>query len=175
MEFSEKKGGPDTKEEQRKRREEVHKLYFDYGYSARKIAGILKKNRGTINRDIMYLHSNIVKKWKGMSLEVLCVIQIEKLELQKTRLRNQLDSVKSFQEKMTIEKIIINIDAKIADLATKLISTDRVFRDAAAIEINKYFEKKKMDKRVILASNFIEVSRDAQKKMDKIYDEDVMF
>ena len=143
MALIEKKGGPDTKEEQRKRREEVHKLYFDYGYSARKIAGILNKNRGTINRDIMYFGSTIVKKWKGMSLEVLCVIQIEKLELQKTRLRNQLDNVKLFQEKMIIEKLIINIDTKIANLATKLISTDRIFRELAANEINRYFEDKK--------------------------------
>ena len=49
-----KKGGPYTKDEQRKRRDEVYRLHFEYSYSARKIAEFLKINRSTINRDIMY-------------------------------------------------------------------------------------------------------------------------
>ncbi len=47
-----KKGGPYPKSEKRKRLEEVHRLHFDYCYSARKIAEFLNVNRGTINRDI---------------------------------------------------------------------------------------------------------------------------
>ena len=59
----EKKGGPYPKSEQRKRREEVFRLHFEYDYSARKIAEFLKINRGTINRDIMYWHADIAKRF----------------------------------------------------------------------------------------------------------------
>ena len=59
---SKKRGGPYSKDEKRKRREEVYRLHFEYGYSARKIAELMKINRGTINRDIMFLYSDVVKK-----------------------------------------------------------------------------------------------------------------
>src|SRR3989338_1587237 len=87
----EKKGGPYTKDEQRKRRDEVYRLHFEYGYSARNIAEFLKINRGTINRDVMYWHANIVSKYSHMDPTRVVVGQVERLELQRTRLRKQIE------------------------------------------------------------------------------------
>lgn len=111
----EKKGGPYTKDAQRKRLEEVYRLHFEYGYSARKIAEFLKVNRSTINRDVMYWYASIYKKWRHLEPTTFVVNQVERLELQRTRLRKQLDKVESFQEKITIEKLILDIDMKIAN------------------------------------------------------------
>lgn len=58
-----KAGGSYTKDEQRKRRDEIYRLHFEYGYPAKKISEFLKVNRGTINRDKMYLYSQVNKKW----------------------------------------------------------------------------------------------------------------
>ena len=45
-----KKGGPYSKIERKKRQHEVAKLHFEYGYSARKISEMMKINRATIQR-----------------------------------------------------------------------------------------------------------------------------
>ena len=52
---NEKDGGPYTKDERTKRQNEVARLHFEYGYSAVKIAEMMKVNRNTINSDIKYL------------------------------------------------------------------------------------------------------------------------
>ena len=57
-----KKGGPYTKEQKRRRQEEVYKLYFEYSYSARKILDIMKINRNTINLDITKCYESMLAK-----------------------------------------------------------------------------------------------------------------
>ena len=56
LEVKSKKGGPYTKQEQEKRRDEVFKLHFEYGYSATQISQMLKINRNTINSDVQVCH-----------------------------------------------------------------------------------------------------------------------
>ena len=175
MELAHKKGGPYSKDEQRKRRDEVYRLHFEYGYSARKISEFLKINRGIINRDIMYWHANIVKKWRHLDPEIFVMMQVEKLELQKTRLRKQLDNVKSFQERITIEKFILDIDMKIANIQIRLVDAKSKIKSHAANQINRYFKEKKVKRRVMTPDVFVEVSDKALEKILKIYDEDIKF
>ena len=61
---NEKEGGPYTKDERTKRQNEVARLHFEYGYSAVKIAGMMRVNRNTINSDIKYLYSSIKEELK---------------------------------------------------------------------------------------------------------------
>ncbi len=42
-----KKGGPYSKAERDRRRNEVYRLHFEYGYTARKISELMKVNRNT--------------------------------------------------------------------------------------------------------------------------------
>ena len=60
-----KKGGPYSKTDRQTRREEVYRLHFEYGYSALKISELMKINRNTINGDIQYWYSKVVKNWLG--------------------------------------------------------------------------------------------------------------
>ena len=46
--------GPYTKQELENRRNEVYRLHFEYRYSVRKIAELMKINRNTINGDIKH-------------------------------------------------------------------------------------------------------------------------
>ena len=175
MELTHKKGGPYSKDEQRKRRDEVYRLHFEYGYSARKISEFLKINRGTINRDIMYWHANIVKKWRHLDPEIFVMMQVERLELQRARLRKQLDSLQSFQEKIIVEKFIFNIDMKIGNLQVRLVDAKSKIKSHAANQINRYFKEKKVKRRVLTSDVFVEVSDKALEKIFKIYDEDIKF
>ena len=57
-----KRSGPYSKNEKQKRRSEVYRLHFDYGYSARKIEELMKVNRNTVNGDISFWYSRLVKQ-----------------------------------------------------------------------------------------------------------------
>ncbi len=49
-----RKGGPYPVQAKKLRRDEVFKLHFDYGYSARKIANMMEISRNTINSDVNF-------------------------------------------------------------------------------------------------------------------------
>jgi len=170
-----KMGGPYPKSEQRKRREEVFRLHFDYGHSARKISEFLKINRGTVNRDIMFWYADIEKKWRHFDPENIMMKQIERFQIQRTRLRKQLDSVESFQEKITIEKFILNIDMKIADFHIRLIEVERSVAQKIANGVNEWYKKKGIARKMFSPDTFVEVTKEAALKMHKIYVEDKKF
>ena len=62
MPKSQRHNGQYTKQEIQKRRNEVYRYHFEYGYSARKIAELIKINRNTINGDIKHWYSKISNK-----------------------------------------------------------------------------------------------------------------
>jgi len=88
---SKKKGGPDSNDEKIKRQNEVHRLHFEYGYSARKISELLKVNRNTINGDIGYWYRKVAADYDFFNPEPYIIANIERLEAQRTRLRERLD------------------------------------------------------------------------------------
>ena len=87
---SEKKGGPFTKNDQEKRRNEVYRLHFEYSYSAVKIAELMKVNRNTIHKDIQYWYAKIAKKHNIFNPEYTVIKNIQRFEIQRTRLENSL-------------------------------------------------------------------------------------
>jgi len=170
-----KKGGPYPKTEQRKRREEVYRLHFDYGYSARKIAEFLQVNRGTINRDIMYWFNSISNKWRHFDPMTHYIRQAEKFEIQKIRLRKQLDNTESFREKMAIEKFIFDIDVKICNFQIRVAETRRnVYGEAEKIA-NETLQIRKEKNRVLSKEIFLEVTAKAHERIWKIINEDIKF
>jgi len=116
-----KKGGPYTKKQQEKRRNEVYRLHFEFGYPAQKIAGILKVNRNTVNSDINFCYSQLSLDWENRDGKKLIVKQLERFELQRSRLYEELEKCNVLSEKITVEKLILDIDQKISQIVTKLL------------------------------------------------------
>ena len=116
-----KKGGPYTKKQQEKRRNEVYSLHFEFGYPAQKIAGILKINRNTVNSDINFCYSQLALDWENRDGKKLIVKQLERFELQRSRLYEELEKCNVLSEKITVEKLILDIDQKISQIVTKLL------------------------------------------------------
>ncbi len=102
-----KKGGPYTKQEIIDRKNEAYRLHFEYGYSARKIADLMKVNRNTINSDIDYWYSKIVDNTNEVDPSCAIMINIQRLDIQRSRLREQLDKTETFQEKLALERLIL--------------------------------------------------------------------
>lgn len=125
----EKRGGPYTKQEQEQRRVKVYELYFEKGDSALKIAETLGVNRNTVNSDIKYWYTQIIAQIGGQNVGAIVLKEIERLEIQRKRLLEQLEKQTDFASKVALEKMIFEIDSRIAGFASKMtvqnISVDK--------------------------------------------------
>ena len=167
-----KKSGPHTKDEKIKRKNEVYKLHFEYGYSARKIAELMKINRNTINSDIQYWYAKTAEKVETADVEVLIINRIERLEIQRTRLREMLDKVEDFQQKITVERMLFDIEVKILQVNLKLVESNHRIHDMAVDVINRWMKENNHDARYLTYFDTMKVSDNAVKRIKRIIDED---
>jgi len=167
-----KKGGPDSKNDKDKRRDEVYRLHFEYGYSARKIADLMKVNRNTINKDVGYWYYNINKKINFLNPAYNIVIILERMNIQLTRLREQLDKVKNNSERMAIERMIYDINFKILYTYQKLASSTIRTHGLATQWYNDKMKKDNMTHRVISFLDTISVSKKAHERIRRTIMED---
>lgn len=120
-----RRGGPYTKEQQEERRKEVYNQHFKKHKSALEIAEILDVNRNTINEDIKILYSQISQEIGGTDLSALTVATLHRLELQRARVAEQLEKVTDFEERMRVEGVLYNINVKIVQITTKIVTSGK--------------------------------------------------
>ncbi|MGI0026601.1 MAG: hypothetical protein ACREAD_02020 [Nitrosopumilaceae archaeon] len=171
LNFKIKTGGPYSKIEQEKRRQEVYKLHFEYGYSARKISELMNMNRNTINRDIEYWYSKIFQSIT-ISPEDMMILNIQRLEIQRSRLREQLDKINTFQEKMALERLMYEIDSKILYTYGRATESIKRMMDYSTDRLNTWMENHEKPERFMTLFDMIAVSKKACQKIIKIIDED---
>ena len=167
-----KRGGPYNKQERIKRKNEVYRLHFEFGYSAIQIADMMKINRNTINGDISSWYDKITKNWKFVDPEVLVTKNINRLELQRTRLREELEKTKVFQEKLSIEKLIFELDSKILQTNLKLIDSVKRYLDHSTGRINDWLKKMDISERYVTMEDMFSVSSKSLQSIQKIINED---
>ncbi len=164
--------GPYSKTEKDLRRNEVHRLHFEYGYSARRIAELMHVNRNTINGDLNYWHSRIAQNISIINPEFVIVKTLQRLEIQRTRLREQLDKTDFFQEKLTLERYMFDIDSKILYTYHRLAESSRRLLDLSAEHMNKWMKDNDREERYITLFDKISVSEKARKRINEIINED---
>ena len=142
---SRKNGGPYNKKDRHLRRNEVFRLHFEYGYPAVKIADIMKVNRNTINNDINYLYFNLHKEWDNHGIQSWWMRQLRRLEMQRTRLREELDKEIDFEKRLVLEKMIFAIDNKLLQSSVKILTTKDEVMDIAVATLNRYAKENKID------------------------------
>ncbi|MGI0056041.1 MAG: hypothetical protein ACREAK_01570, partial [Nitrosarchaeum sp.] len=167
-----KKGGPYSKTDKDKRRNEVYRLHFDYGYSARKIAELMKINRNTINRDIDYLHHKISKNLEFSDIEKKIFTTLQRMEIQQSRLREQLDKTTSNSERITIERLILDINYKILQINQKLIESNIRINAQVRDRMNDFLKNEKIKGGFVSYFDTIIVSKNAQEKIQRIISEE---
>jgi len=164
--------GPYSKQEKESRLNEVYKLHFDYGYSARKISELMKVNRNTINGDISYWYSKIISNHNIFDPEMDILIRLKRFEVQRTRLRIQTDKTNEFQEKLSLERLILDIDSKVLQIYQKLGESTKRVMDAVTTNLNHEMKKQKKDTRYMLLFDKIAVSERAKERIEQIIRED---
>lgn len=119
-----RKGGPSTKLQQEKRRKEVYRLHIELGYPAVKIAEMMKTNRNTISNDIKIIYSEIAQELQADNVGVIILKQIQRFEMQRTRLMRELEKDLSFHEKLGVERLLFDVDNRISQIITKIHGGD---------------------------------------------------
>jgi len=163
-----KKGGRYTKQEQEKRRSEVFRLHFEYGYPARTIAKLMNINRNTINRDVSFCYAKLGDDNKKIHFDDWLNKQLFRLELQRARFSQELDSKITLQEKLQIGKMILDIDSKITNLILKLKITRHGDLELAASHINKFMKEKGYTRRYMAHGSLHSLPIKSVKKIEKI-------
>lgn len=172
MTLDRRKGGPHSEEDKKKRIEEVHKLYFDYGFSEREIANQLRIHKATVSNELKSLNLKILKDWSYEDHKTLVLGHIERLEMQGKRLRQQLDEFESFREKVSIEKFLFNIQSKITEFQIRFCERRKFITDLEQEMVNIKLNEMQNGKRVLSKDVFYTVSKKAYQKIMKIYYED---
>ena len=124
MKSKNKKGGPYTTKEQESRRKQVYELHFEKGISAIKIAEMLNVNRNTINADIKELYRKVSEELPEYNVSLL-LKQIHRLEMQQSRLLEELKNCTENKGRFTVEIILYALNTKITLEKSKLVFSRR--------------------------------------------------
>ena len=163
-----KKGGPYSKADRQVRRKEVYRLHFEFGYSALKISELMKINRNTINGDIQYWYSKVVKNWNDSSPKFLVIRNVERLELQRTRLIEELARTKNLKEKLGIERMILDVESKISQTQLKLCGSQEKIHELATKWLNKWMKENKHEERYISYGDVMSVPIKSYEKIRRL-------
>lgn len=162
---SSKKGGPYNKKERALRRQEIYRLHFERGYPAIKIADFMKINRNTINSDIRFWYSVLAKDWKDVDIYAYIMKQFHRLDTQRIRLLDDLDKEENPSNKISIERLIFEIDGRLAQLLLKVENKSDAIKTEAHRIVNSWADELKWDYKAIDRWELMQVPA---KKYDRI-------
>ncbi len=164
--------GPYSKRDKETRRFEVHRLCFDYGFSARIIAKMMKVNRNTVNADLNYLYSEIVETNNTIDPGILIAAMLERLDIQYSRLRKQYDETDSQQERNALERLMLEVNSRIITTNQKLAESKIKVKDLVTRSLNEHLEEDRSKTRYMTLFDRIRVSVTAHEQISKIIQED---
>jgi len=128
--------------------------------------------RNTINGDVDYWNAKIVTSSNIIDPEESVVINIQKFEIQQSRLRENLDKAENFQERQAIEKMIFDIEREITNTKIKLTNSMRRIHKLQIDYVNNWLKDKGVDLRYLTFLDTMSVSEKAQQRISKIIKED---
>ena len=163
-----KPNAPYSKKDRLARRKEVYRLHIELGYSAVKIADLMKIHRNTINDDIKYLYSKISNQFEDYGYDVLIQKHIIRLETQRIRLIERLDKETDWNRKLALERMIMDLESKLLGITFK-VSDSEYSRSVFAVEMaNDILKKSKQEKRYYSHWEIFMISKDKRKKITEI-------
>ncbi len=166
-----KKFAPYTKGQRAARRKKVYRLHFELGYPAVRIAELMKVDKNTINNDIQLLYKELGKEFNKIPYEEFFAKHIARLDGQRSRLLEQLEKCKDFEQKLSVEKMVLDIDSRLLQTTSKLYNNNINVWQTASKALNNYAENKKLNYRFTTPFELYEVSDKARMKIDKILKE----
>jgi hypothetical protein len=167
------KFAPYTKSERRVRRSEVYKLHFEHGMPATRIAEIMNVDRNTINNDLKVIYQKALNDYNpdNMSFDEIVEKQLVRLETQRDRLGLYLSDVKDVSAKISIERLIADVDFKLLRTMEKVNHNSDRFFDKVLKGVNKMAEVNNISLRYTSLFELQRISIDSRKSLDEIRDQ----
>jgi hypothetical protein len=164
------KFAPFTQSERRKRRLEVYKLHFEHGMPATRIAEMVQVDRNTVNNDLKFLYRKALSDYNldNMSLDDILEKQLVRLETQRDRLGIYLNDAKDVTNKVTIERLMADIDFRVLTAVEKINHNTLQFYDEIIKAVNNIAENKKLDVRFTSLFELREISIDSRISLNKL-------
>jgi hypothetical protein len=163
------KKAPYTKIQRKERRDEVYRLHFDNAMPATRIAELMKVDRNTINNDLKILYNKAVRDYNSdKSYDDMIEKQLVRLETQRDRLAIYLNDTKDINSKITIERLIMDVDFKLIGVIDKLNQNIVQHYDAVIEHVNKIAEKEKLKTRFTSLFELYRISIDTRQDLDKL-------
>jgi hypothetical protein len=163
------KFAPFTPAQRKERRQEVYKLHFEHGMPATRIAELMKVDRNTINNDLKILYNKAIRNYNsGMTFDDVIEKQLLRLETQRDRLGMYLNDTKDTNNKITIERLIADIDFKVIGLMERLNQNIVQHNDAVIEHINKIAKDEKLKTRYTNLFEMYRISIDTRQDLDKL-------
>ncbi len=118
-----KKGGRYTKKEQEERRLKVYHLHLEEKIPAVKIAELLNVNRNNVNDDIEFWYSQLGNKSGSLDYNAQMTEHFLIMKIQRGRFLEYLDEAETLDEKIRLEKLIMDIVYRLAQISSKAIDS----------------------------------------------------
>jgi hypothetical protein len=163
------KNSPFTRVQRKERRDEVYKLHFEHGVPATRIAELMKVDRNTINNDLKILYGKAIKDYNSdMSLDDIIEKQLVRLETQRDRLGIYLCDSNDINSKITIERMIADIEFKVIGVIDKINQNIVQHYDAVIEHVNKIAKDEKLKLRYTSLFELYRISIDTRQDLDKL-------
>jgi dsDNA-binding SOS-regulon protein len=137
---------------------------------ATRISELMKVDRNTINNDLKFLYRQALNDYNldAMSLDDILEKQLVRLETQRDRLGIYLSDTKDVTNKVTIERLIADIDFRVLTATEKINHNTVQFYDEIIKAVNKIAENKKLDVRFTSLFELREISIDSRISLNKL-------
>lgn len=167
------KFAPFTRSQRRKRRMEVYRPHFEKGIPAIRIADMMNVDRNTINNDLKILYNKVLNDYNPneMTFDDILQKQLVRLETQRDRLGQYLYDAKDVNSRITIERLISDIDFRLVGVIERLNQNILRFWDEVIKQINKSAENEKLKTRYTNLFELNRISIDSRKSLDELREE----
>jgi hypothetical protein len=124
---------------------ELYKLHFEDALPAIRIAELMKVDRNTIDNDLKIRYKKAMKDYNSdLTFDDIIEKQLMRLETQRDRLGLYLSDAKEFNNKITIELLITDIDFKVIGVMERLIQNIVTHYKEVIERVNYIAEKEKL-------------------------------
>lgn len=163
------KHSPFTKIQRKERRDEVYKLHFEHGMPATRIAELMKVDRNTINNDLKILYNKAIRDHNSdMTFDDVIEKQLLRLETQRDRLGLYLCDTNDINSKITIERVITDIDFKVIGLMERMNQNIVQHSNAVIEHVNKIAKNENLQTRYTSLFELYRISIDSRQDLDKL-------
>jgi hypothetical protein len=163
------KFAPFTKIQRKERRDEVYRLHFEHAVPATRIAELMKVDRNTINNDLKILYKKAIKNHNSdLTYDEVIEKHLLRLETQRDRLGSYLTDTKDINSKITIERLITDLDFKIIGVMERIDQKIVRHWDAVTKHVNHIAEKDNLKSRYTSLFELYRISIDAREDLNKL-------